>query len=180
LASALPQLEVLIPAERIRRRVEELGRRIAADYPERAGEPPLHLVGVLRGAFVFAADLARAIGRDVSLDFVGASSYGAGRESSGEIRWTKKIEDEIGGRDVLLVEDIVDTGLTAEWMRRHLAALGPRSLRIVTLLDKPSRRVQPVELAYIGFEIPDEFVVGYGLDYGQRYRNLADICVLRE
>jgi hypoxanthine phosphoribosyltransferase len=179
LALGSSQLEVLIPAERIRRRVEELGRRIAADYPERAGEQPLHLVGVLRGAAVFIADLARAIGRDVSLDFVAASSYGSRTQSSGEIRLTKSLEDEIAGRVVLLVEDIVDTGLTVEWLRNYLQGLGPRSLRIVTLLNKPSRRIQPVELAYVGFEIPDEFVVGYGLDYAQRYRNLADICVLR-
>jgi len=173
------QLDCLIPAERIRQRVDELGRRIAADYPQRDGDSPLHLIGVLKGAIVFVADLARAIEREVSLDFLGIRSYGALTESSGEIRLTKDLEEDIAGRDVLLVEDIVDTGLTVEWLRDHLQRRGPRSLRVATLLDKPSRRIQPVELAYVGFEIPDEFVVGYGLDYAQRYRNLADICVLR-
>jgi hypoxanthine phosphoribosyltransferase len=179
LAASTRRLECLISAERIRERVAELGRRIAADYPASEGDPPLHLIGVLKGAAVFVADLARAIGREVSFDFIGVSSYGGGMQSSGEIRLSKDIDEEIGGRDVLLVEDIVDTGLTVEWLCKHLQRRGPRTLRIATLLDKPSRRVQPVELSYVGFEIPDEFVVGYGLDYAQRYRNLADICVLR-
>jgi hypoxanthine phosphoribosyltransferase len=173
------KLDCLIPAERIRRRVEEMGRQIAADYPQRAVAEPLHLIGVLKGAVIFLADLARAIGRDVSWDFLSAASYGAATESSGEIRLTMDIEQDIAGRDVLLVEDIVDTGLTVDWLCNHLRQRGPRSLRVATLLDKPSRRVQPVELAYVGFEIPNEFVVGYGLDYAQRYRNLADICALR-
>lgn len=173
------QLECLIPAGRIRQRVDELGRRIAADYPQRDGDSPLHLIGVLKGAIVFVSDLARAIDREVSFDFLGVSSYGAMTASSGEIRLTKDIEEDIAGRDVLLVEDVVDTGLTIEWLRNHLERRGPRSLRVATLLDKPGRRIQPVELAYVGFEIPDKFVVGYGLDYAQRYRNLADICVLR-
>jgi hypoxanthine phosphoribosyltransferase len=175
----LAQLETLIPADQIRARVEELGRRIAADYPERAGDPPLHLIGVLKGAVVFLSDLARAIGRDVSFDFLGVSSYGEAAESSGEIRLTKDIEADIAGLDVLLVEDIVDTGLTVEWLCNHLQRRGPRSLRVAALLDKPSRRLQAVELAYVGFEISDEFVVGYGLDYAQRYRNRPDICVLK-
>jgi hypoxanthine phosphoribosyltransferase len=177
--AASRQMERLIPADRIRRRVEELGRRIAADYPARDGDSPLHLIGVLKGAAVFLSDLARAIERDVSFDFLGVASYGAQTQSSGEIRLTKDLDEDIAGRDVLLVEDIVDTGLTVEWLLSHLRSRGPRSLRVATLLDKPSRRIQPVELAYLGFEIPDEFVVGYGLDYAQRYRNLADICVLR-
>ena len=144
MAPGLAQLETLIPAGRIRARVEELGRRIAADYPERAGDPPLHLIGVLKGAVVFLSDLARAIGRDVSFDFLGVSSYGEAAESSGEIRLTKDIEADIAGLDVLLVEDIVDTGLTVEWLRNHLQRRGPRSLRVATLLDKPSRRLQAV------------------------------------
>jgi hypoxanthine phosphoribosyltransferase len=172
------RLDRLIPAERVRRRVEQMGREIAADYPRPARGKPLHLIGVLKGAVFFVADLARAIEHEVSLDFLSAASYGATTESSGEIRLTMDIDQEIAGRDVLLVEDIVDTGLTVAWLCDHLRQRGPRSLRVATLLDKPRRRVQQVELAYVGFSIPDEFVVGYGLDYAQRYRNLADICVL--
>ena len=174
------QLETLIPAERIRQAVEELGRRITADYPERAGEPPLHLIGVLKGSFVFLADLVRAIGREVSIDFVGATSYGSSTKTSGEIQLTKDLDEDIAGRDVLLVEDIVDTGLTLDWLCGQLSRRGPRSLRVVTLLDKPSRRIKPVELAYVGLEIPDMFLVGYGLDYDQRYRHLPGLYVLRE
>jgi len=170
--------ELLIPAERILQTVEQLGRRITADYPERAGEPPLHLIGVLKGSFVFLADLMRAIKREVTIDFLGAASYGSSTQSSGEIQFTKHIEDDITGRDVLLVEDIVDTGLTLDWLCSQLRQRGPRSLRVVTLLDKPSRRIKPVELAYIGIEIPDKFVVGYGLDYNQRYRHLREVYVL--
>jgi hypoxanthine phosphoribosyltransferase len=179
LAAGTRRVECLISAEQIRGRVAELGRRIAADYPPRDGDPPLHLIGVLKGAAVFVADLARAIDREVSFDFVAVRSYGGEVQSSGEIRLTKDIEEEIAGRDVLLVEDIVDTGLTVKWLCNHLRRRGPRTLRVAALLDKPGRRVEPVELKYVGFEIPDEFVVGYGLDYAQRYRNLADICVLR-
>lgn len=173
------QAETLISAARIRRRVEEMGRQIAADYPERPADPPLHLVGVLRGSVVFLADLARAIGRQVSFDFVGASSYGVSAESSGEVRLTKDLDDDIAGREVLLVEDIIDTGLTVDWILRHMMRSNPASLRVAALLDKPSRRVKAVDLAYVGFEIPDQFVVGYGLDYAQRHRNRPDIAVLR-
>ncbi len=176
---ASTQLDVLIPAERIRQRVVEIGQRIAADYPESASGKPLHLVGVLKGSVVFLADLARAIGRDVSVDFLGVASYGGRTESTGEIRLTKDLDEDLAGRDVLLVEDIVDTGLTIEWLCHHLEARGPRSVRVAALLDKPSRRIRPVELHYVGFQIPDVFVVGYGLDYAGRYRNLADVCVLR-
>jgi hypoxanthine phosphoribosyltransferase len=173
------QAETLISAARIHRRVEQMGRQIAADYPERPADLPLHLVGVLKGSVVFLSDLARAIQRHVSFDFVGASSYGLSAESSGEIRLTKDLDDDIAGRDVLLVEDIVDTGLTVDWLLLHLMRKNPASLRVAALLDKPSRRVKPVSLAYVGFEIPDQFVVGYGLDYAQRYRNRPDIAVLR-
>jgi hypoxanthine phosphoribosyltransferase len=175
----IEQVETLISAQRIHDRVEEMGRRIMADYPERSGDPPLLLAGVLKGSIVFLADLARAIRRHVSFDFLGVSSYGSSTESSGEIRLTKDLDGEIEGLDVLLVEDIVDTGLTVEWLCTHLRRRNPRSLRVATLLDKPSRRLKPVPLAYVGFEIPDEFVVGYGLDYAQRYRNRPDIAVLR-
>lgn len=173
-------LKTLIPAAKVQARVAELGKQITADCSVAAGEQPLHLVSVLKGSFVFAADLIRAIDLDVSIDFLGTQSYGASTESSGEIRATKHLDQDIADRDVLLVEDIVDTGITVEWICTHLQRQRPRSCRIVTLLDKPSRRVKPVELAYVGFEIPDKFVVGYGLDYAQRYRNLPDICEIPE
>jgi hypoxanthine phosphoribosyltransferase len=170
------ELRTLIPAERIRTRVAEMGRQIAADYEDR----PLRLIAILKGACFFLSDLARAIGRDVSLDFMGISSYGRNKTSSGEVRVTKDLDNEIAGIDVLVVEDIVDTGITLTYLCHVLEQRKPRSLRIATLLDKPSRRLQPVDIAYIGFQIPDEFVVGYGLDYAEQYRNLRDICVLAE
>ncbi|MBI3697562.1 MAG: hypoxanthine phosphoribosyltransferase, partial [Acidobacteria bacterium] len=148
--------------------------QIAADYPDR----PLRLIAILKGACFFLSDLSRAIGRDVSIDFMGIASYGRGKTSSGEVRVTKDLDNEIDGLDVLVVEDIVDTGITLNYLCHVLQQRKPKSLRIATLLDKPSRRVKPVDVAYIGFQIPDEFVVGYGLDYAEKYRNLADICVL--
>ena len=172
------ELRVLLSAARIQSRVAELAAVIEADYPATADGPPLHLVAVLKGACFFVADFARAIRRDVSLDFIGVSSYGSATQTSGRVRLTKDLDDDIRGLDVLLVEDIVDTGLTARRLVRTLRERGPRSLRIVTLLDNPSRRVEPVEIAYVGFEIPDQFVVGYGLDFDGRYRNLPDIRVL--
>jgi hypoxanthine phosphoribosyltransferase len=178
LPNAPAALESLISAERIQQRIGELGRRIAVDYPWRGDGPCLHLVGVLKGSVFFLADLARAIGHEISLDFLGISSYGAETETSGKVRLTKDLDEDIAGRDVLLVEDIIDTGLTVEWLCRHLRQRAPRSLRVAALLDKPSRRVRPVELAYVGFEVPDVFVVGYGLDYAQRYRNLPGVYVL--
>ena len=171
-----PELRPLITAERIRTRVAELGRQIAGDYPE--GQ--LRLIAILKGACFFLSDLARAIGRDVSIDFMGISSYGRDKTSSGEVRLTKDLDQEIAGQDVLIVEDIVDTGITLNYLYNVLDQRQPRSLRIATLLDKPSRRRVPVDVAYIGFQIPDEFVVGYGLDYAEKYRNLPDICVLVE
>ncbi len=173
-----PKLRVLLSAEQIRSRVTELGAAIDTDYPETERGPRLHLVVALKGACFFASDLARAIRRDVSIDFIGASSYGAATETSGRIRITKHLDDDIAGLDVLLVEDIVDTGLTAKFIERLLLKRAPRSLRIVTLLDKSSRRIEPVKLSYVGFEVLDEFVVGYGLDFDGRYRNLPDIRVL--
>ena len=169
-----PELRLLIGAERIRARVAEMGRQIAADYPD----APLRLIAILKGACFFLSDLARAIGRDVSIDFMGIASYGRDKTSSGEVRVTKDLDNEIAGLDVLVVEDIVDTGITLNYLCQVLQQRKPKSLRIATLLDKPSRRVKPVDVAYIGFKIPDEFVVGYGLDYAEKYRNLADICVL--
>jgi len=171
-----PELRPLISADRIQARVAEMGRQIAADYPNGA----LRLITILKGACFFLSDLARAIERDVSLDFMGIASYGRNKTSSGEVRVTKDLDSEIAGLDVLIVEDIVDTGITLTYLCHVLQQRKPRSLRIATLLDKPSRRIKPVDVAYTGFQIPDEFVVGYGLDYAERYRNLRDICVLAE
>ena len=173
-------LETLISAERIAARVEELGRRISVDYPAGPNAPELRLIGVLKGAFVFLADLIRHIERDVSVDFLGVSTYGSSTESSGEVKIQKDLDHEIGGLDVVLVEDIIDTGITLNYLCDVLRQRKPRSLRIAALLDKPSRRVVEVSPSYVGFEIPDKFVVGYGLDYEQRYRNRLDICVLGE
>jgi hypoxanthine phosphoribosyltransferase len=170
------ELRPLITAERIRARVAELGAQIAADYPE----GHLRLIAILKGACFFLSDLARAIRRDVSVDFMGIASYGRGQTSSGEVKLTKDLDSEIAGLDVLIVEDIVDTGVTLNYLFHVLQQRQPKSLRIATLLDKPSRRRIAVDVAYVGFQIPDEFVVGYGLDYGEKYRNLSDICVLAE
>ncbi|MCL4783084.1 MAG: hypoxanthine phosphoribosyltransferase [Bryobacterales bacterium] len=170
-------LEVLIPAERIARRVTELGKQIGADYP--AAEQLL-LVGVLKGAWIFLADLARAIPRSVSVDFLSTSSYGRERTSSGEVKLIRDLDESIEGKHVLLVEDIVDTGITLSYLLRVLGQRQPASLRIATFLDKPSRRREPVEIAYRGFEVQDRFVVGYGLDFASKYRNLRDLCALRD
>ena len=174
------RLETLISGQQLQARVKELGRKITADYPSNPGDEDPRLIAVLSGAFVFLADLIRAIDRDVSVDFLGAKSYSSSTTTSGEVKINKDLDHEIAGLDVLLVEDIVDTGLTLNYLCQVLQQRQPRSLRVVTLLDKPSRRIKAVELAYVGFEIPDRFVVGYGLDYAQRYRNLPGICVLGE
>lgn len=171
-----PQTRVLISAEEIQKRVAELGARITADYP--AGN--LILVGILKGAFIFTADLARAIHRPVRMDFMGISSYGKGTTSSGEVRVTKDLDSSIEGADIIIVEDIVDTGVTLSYLIGLLHNRKPRSIRIAALLDKPARRLRPVQVSYTGFSIPDEFVVGYGLDYAEDYRGLKDICVLSE
>jgi hypoxanthine phosphoribosyltransferase len=172
-ASAAPQ--ILITASQIEARVAELGRTILEDYRD---SPSLRLIGMLRGACFFVADLARAIERDVSLDFMRVRSYGAGTENSGEIAVTKDIEEDIAGLDVLIVEDIVDSGRTASCVLQLLGRRKPRSLKLAALLSKPSRRVIEIEPDYLGFEIPDQFVVGYGLDHAERYRNLREIRVL--
>jgi len=169
-----PTLRVLIPAAKIQERIEELGAQIDADYPP--GQ--LYLVAILKGACFFLSDLARALKRPARIDFIGISSYGRGKTSSGEVKLTKDLDVTIEGADVLVVEDIVDTGVTLNYLIHVLEQRKPRSVRIATLLDKPDRRLRPVEVAYVGFKIPDEFVVGYGLDYAEDYRNLRDICVL--
>jgi len=170
-----PALSVLIPAERIQERIQQLGAEIAADYPD----GPIHLVGILKGACMFLADLARAIDRPVRLDFIGIASYGKGKTTSGEVRLTKDLDLSIEGTDILVVEDIVDSGVTLNYLVHVLKARRPRSIRIAALLDKPERRMRPVEVSYVGFQIPDEFVVGYGLDFAEDYRNLKDICILK-
>ena len=166
---------VLLDASRIQKRVRELGARITLDY---AGKTP-HLIGILKGASIFHADLARAIELELSYDFIAVGSYGKSTRSSGEVRFLKDLDESIEAKDVLLVEDIVDTGLTLHYLLQNLKARGPRSLKIVALLNKPARREIDVPVEYIGFDIPDAFVVGYGLDYDQRYRNLPDVCILR-
>jgi hypoxanthine phosphoribosyltransferase len=170
------RLEVLLDAETIARRVRELAAQISADYRGR----PVRLVGILKGAWVFMADLIRRLELDVTVDFLSFSSYGDGAQSSGIVKITKDLDQSIAGLDVLLVEDILDTGQTFEYLRSVLEAHKPRSLKVVTLLDKTSRRLRPVAADYVGFTIPDVFVVGYGLDYAQQYRNLPDVRILRE
>ncbi len=165
---------ILLDAETIRRRVREMGAQITADY---RGTIP-HLIGILKGASVFHADLVRSIDLGVSFDFMAVGSYGEATKSSGEVRILKDLDDSLEGRDVLLVEDILDTGLTLHYLILNLLSRDPKSLKVATLLNKPSRRLVEVRADYVGFEIPDYFVVGYGLDYDQRYRNLPDICVL--
>jgi hypoxanthine phosphoribosyltransferase len=171
-----PNLRVLISAERIQERIRELGAEIAADYPD----GNLYLLGILKGAFVFLSDLARAVPRTVKIDFIGISSYGKGKTSSGEVKLTKDLDTTIEGADVLVVEDIVDSGVTLTYLIHVLEQRRPRSIRIAALLDKPERRKAPVQVDYVGFRIPDEFVVGYGLDFAEDYRNLRDVCVLEQ
>jgi hypoxanthine phosphoribosyltransferase len=168
-------LEVLLDAETIAGRVRELAAQISADYRGR----PLRLVGILKGAWVFLADLARHLDLEVTVDFLSIASYGNNSYSSGAVRITKDLDQSIAGLDVLIVEDILDTGQTFEYLRGVLEAHRPRSLKLVTLLDKPSRRVRPIQADYVGFTIPEVFVVGYGLDHAQQYRNLPDVRVLR-
>ena len=171
-----PKLRVLIPAEEIQARIRELGAQISRDYP--TGN--LHMICILKGATFFMADLARAMTRDVFIDFMGISSYGKGKSSSGEVRVTKDLDISVEGANVLIVEDIVDSGVTLNYLMHLLDQRKPHSIRIAALLDKPERRLRPVHCAYVGFQIPDEFVVGYGLDFAEKYRNLDDICVLQE
>jgi hypoxanthine phosphoribosyltransferase len=166
----------MLSAEQIHARIQELGAQIDRDYPD--GQ--IYLVTILKGGCIFLADLARAIQRSVRIDFIGISSYGKGKTSSGEVKLTKDLDSSIEGADVLVVEDIVDSGITLNYLLQVLQQRRPRSLRIAALLDKPSRRLRPVDVTYVGFQIPDEFVVGYGLDYAENYRNLRDVCVLAE
>jgi hypoxanthine phosphoribosyltransferase len=170
-------MNVLLDAEMIQARVRELAVEIESDYPD--GED-IHLVGVLKGAFVFMADLVRAMTPRVSLDFIAVSSYVKSTKSSGEVRLLKDLDFALQGRHVIIVEDIVDTGLTLTYLQDILRARAPKTLRTACLLSKPSRRQVDVAVEYIGFTIEDRFVVGYGLDYAERYRNLSYIAVLDE
>ena len=165
---------MLFGAEEIRRRVVELGAEITRDY---AGRPPV-LVSVLKGAVTFLADLIRAIDLPVAVDFMSISSYGGGGEGAGVVRILKDLEQDIGGRDVLVVEDIIDTGLTLSYLLTSLRARGPASLEVCTLLDRSARRIPLLPIRYTGFDCPDLFVVGYGLDHAELYRNLPSILAV--
>ena len=167
-------LRILLRRSAIERRVRELGRQITADFK---GER-LHLIGVLKGASIFLSDLIREIRLEVSLDFIAVASYGQSSHSSGQVRLIKDLDTSIEGLHTILVEDILDTGRTIAYLQRVLLQRKPRSLRVATLLSKSSRRVRQIQPDYVGFRIPNEFVVGYGLDFAERYRNLRDICVL--
>ena len=168
--------EILLTEEQIATRVAELGARISADYQGR----PLTLVSVLKGSLPFMADLMRAISIPVQIDLMEVSSYGGtATETSGLVRILKDLSASIAGEDVLIVEDIIDTGLTLNYLIRYLRGKNPATLRICTLLDKPARRLVEIPVDYIGFEIPDQFVIGYGLDYGEVYRNLRFVGVLK-
>lgn len=167
-------LRPLLSEQQIQARIREIGAEIDRDYPDGI----LYLICILKGACYFLADLSRAVKRDTFIDFMGISSYGRGQTSSGEVKVTKDLDISLEGADVLIVEDIIDTGLTLNYLTALLMQRRPRSVKIAALLDKYERRLRPVEAAYVGFKIPDEFVVGYGLDFAEKYRNLRDICVL--
>jgi hypoxanthine phosphoribosyltransferase len=169
-------VSVLFGREDIRRRVEEIGRTITGDYDGRA---PV-LISVLRGGSIFLADLIRTIGLPLSIDYMSISRYGGATESLGRVRIVKDLEDDIGGRDVVVVEDIVDTGLTLSYLISVLESRSPSSVRVCTLLDKTARRIAPLEIAYRGFECPDVFVVGYGLDLRERYRNVPELLAVQD
>ena len=169
---------VLLSEDEVQGRVAELGAQVGDDYRDAVGDQDLLLVTVLKGAVMFVTDLARAIPVPTQLEFMAVSSYGSSTSSSGVVRILKDLDRDINDRDVLIVEDIVDSGLTLSWLLRNLATRRPRSLRVCTLLRKPDAMRADVDIAYIGFDIPNEFVVGYGLDYDERYRDLPYIGTL--
>ena len=173
-AAGREKLKVLIRRSAIQKRVRQVAHQIIKDFK---GER-VHLVGVLKGACIFLSDLVRELGLDTSIDFIAVSSYGKGKQSSGQVRVLKDLDSSIQGLNVVLVEDILDTGLTLSYLLRILQQRKPKTLHVAALLDKPSRRIKDVKADYIGFKIPNEFVVGYGLDYAERYRNLKDVCIL--
>ncbi|HTR46072.1 MAG TPA: hypoxanthine phosphoribosyltransferase [Verrucomicrobiae bacterium] len=168
------ELRILIRHAAIEKRVKAVAHRITRDF---RGER-VHLIGVLKGACIFLSDLVREINLETSIDFIAVSSYGRGKDSSGQVRLLKDLDTSIKGLNVILVEDILDTGLTLSYLLRVLRQRKPKTLRVAALLDKPARRLKPVKGDYVGFMIPNDFVVGYGLDYAERYRNLKDVCVL--
>lgn len=167
-------LKPLLTHDQISRRVAELGEQITRDFTGQS----VVLIGVLKGACLFLSDLARQIKLDATFDFIAVSSYGNERQSAGEVQLIKDVTTPLQDQNVILVEDILDTGLTLSFLTKLFEARQPRALKIAALLDKTSRRIVAVEGDYVGFRIPDEFVVGYGLDYAERYRNLPDICIL--
>jgi hypoxanthine phosphoribosyltransferase len=171
---ALESVRMLIPRAQIQRRIAEMAQEIRRDFPTE----PLHLVGVLKGSIFFLTDLARQIGGEVSLDLISVSSYGGGTHTSGEVKLTRDLDSSIEGKTVIVVEDILDTGMTLQYLLRIFEQRKPRRIRVAVLLDKPERRIAKVRADYVGFTIPNEFVVGYGLDYAERYRNLTDVGVL--
>lgn len=167
-------IKVLVPEEEVDKRIEELGRKISEDYAGRQ----VHLICVLKGGVFFMCELAKRISVPVSMDFMSVGSYGDGTASSGVVKIAKDLDETLEGKDVLVVEDIIDSGRTLSYLLEVFKNRGPRSLKLCTLLDKPERRVKDVKVDYVGFNIPDEFVVGYGLDYAQKYRNLPYIGVV--
>ncbi len=167
-------LRPLLTEEQIQKRILEMGAQIAADYPDGV----LFLICILKGACYFMADLSRAIQRDVRIDFMGISSYGSGKTTSGEVRITKDIDISLEGAHVLIVEDLIDSGVTLHYLMNLMQQRNPKSIRTTTLLEKPEHRLSSVTVDYVGFQIPDEFVVGYGLDYAEKYRNLRGIFIL--
>ncbi|MFG1920550.1 hypoxanthine phosphoribosyltransferase [Cryptosporangium sp. NPDC048952] len=169
---------VVVSAADIQEKIAELARKVEADY-QADTDSPLLLVGVLKGAFVFMADFARALRHPVEVEFMAVSSYGSSTTSSGVVRILKDLDRDIAGRHVLVVEDIIDSGLTLSWLLRNLASRNPASVRVVALLRKPDAIKVPVEVAHVGFDIPNEFVVGYGLDYDEQYRGLPFVGVLK-
>ena len=174
----MPELrpsEILLSAEQIQKRVAELAGELRRDFPD-----DLHVIAVLKGAFIFLSDLIRHIPGHVSLDFMAVSSYAKGTTTSGEVRLLKDLDTALDGRNVIIVEDIVDTGLTLKYLQEILRSRAPKSLKTACLLSKPSRRRVKVPVEYIGFTIEDKFVVGYGLDYAEKYRNLPYIAILQE
>ncbi len=170
----MSELKVFISREQIAKRVAEIAAQISKDY---AGES-IVLLGVLKGAAIFLSDLSRHITLDATFDFISVSSYGNAKQNSGEVKMLKDVDQSMEGKNIILVEDILDTGLTLTYLSRVLKAHKPKSFRIAALLDKKARRIENIQADYVGFEIPDEFVVGYGMDYAERYRNLPDICVV--
>jgi hypoxanthine phosphoribosyltransferase len=169
--------EVLISEEQIKDKVKEMGARITADYKDSGRE--LIVVSILRGSLIFAADLIRETNMPITLDTMVVSSYGEATKSSGVVKINKDLEEDIVGKDVLIVEDIVDTGLTLAYLKKNLMARAPHSVKVCTFLEKPDRKEVEVEVEYCGFSIPDEFVVGYGLDFSQKYRNYPGVASLK-